>query len=190
MRRLVVSAVLGVAVLATAACGGNPTRNDAAPSPGAVVTSAGTVPGATAPASAAPSGQAAAPSGAAARLPASDQAICSGRAEAYAAITTHDLRYLGLVDGRYQGGEPAKRDELAKLKQALGDYRDHLARRVGAAVDKQLAGAMRADIVYVNKRLTELKAAGTDYDGKVFRVADAINKGMARDQRVPGVCGR
>ncbi|GAA1395931.1 hypothetical protein ACFQZ4_32750 [Catellatospora coxensis] len=193
MRRLLVSAVLGAALLATTACGGNPTRPGAMPSPGAVVGSGSSAPGAAVP----PSGSASAASGgpkspvpgAAAGLSPADQAICTGRREVYQKVTTATQRYAGLVDGRYAGGDQAKRQVLAELQKALADYRDHLARRAASAVDQRLAGAMRADVSYVSKRLTDLRAAGTDYDGKVFLVVDTIVKGASKDQRVPALCG-
>lgn len=197
MRRLLISAVLGAAVLATTACGGNPTRPGAAtspgaavgsatPAPGAAVTTPGASPGASTAASAGPKSPAPA---AAAGLTASDKAICTGRQDVYQAVVTTTQRYVGLVEGRYAGGDPAKRQVLAQVQEALADYRDHLARRAPSAVDQRLAGAMRADVSYLNKRLTELRAAGTDYDGKVFKVVDPIAKGMSKDQRVPAVCG-
>ncbi|MEU7821785.1 hypothetical protein [Catellatospora sp. NPDC049133] len=193
MRRLLVSAVLGAALLATTACGGNPTRPGAMPSPGAVVGSGSPAPGAAVPStttgsSAAPGGPKSPVPGAAAGLSAADQAICAGRREVYQRVVTLTQRYVGLVEGRIAGGDPAKRQVLADLQKALADYRDHLARRVASAVDQRLAGAMRADVSYVSKRLTDLRAAGPDYDGKVFTVVDAIVKGTSKDQRVPAVC--
>lgn len=195
MRHLLVSAVLGAALFATAACGGNPTRPGAMPSsPGAVVGSGSPAPGAVVPSApsrstAASAGPKSTVPGAVAGLSAADQAICTGRREVYQKVATAAQRYAGLVDGRYAGGDPAKRQVLAELQKVLADYRDHLARRVASAVDQRLAGAMRADVSYVSKRLSELRAAGTDYDGKVFAVVDTIVKGESKDQRVPAVCG-
>ncbi|BCJ73044.1 hypothetical protein CS0771_25880 [Catellatospora sp. IY07-71] len=171
MRRFTLPLALTAVLFAAAACGtpADTTEAQATPSAAAAATSAAPAP------SPSPTGS-------------KYQVVCDGLKTQVLEVFTVSGAYDGLVKGVYQGGDAGKKAALAELKKALTDYRDALAAIVDGTTDDTLGKAAKADVAKVNGWLADLKAAGTDYDGKAAKSAGKILTGVLGGSAVLGLC--
>ncbi|MBB5867032.1 hypothetical protein F4553_000411 [Allocatelliglobosispora scoriae] len=103
-------------------------------------------------------------------------------------IFTLRVLYSGFAKGTYKGGTTSMWKVLVDLKADISSYQAYLKKILPTVTTAELKAAITSDIAAWAKHTAALKAAGTDYKGKVLATLDGMQTAVSDDDRFGHLC--